>query len=311
MTIVARTRPTGRAFWKCLGGALLASLLALAPGSAEAQAPVVDQSFTTPMNLGANINECCAFIAQTFTAGRSGILAGVSVDVASFGPYPLHLAILSTTGGMPGPTVLAETTLAPGSVPLSTIVSLPQAMSVVAGEQYAIVASFLGAPPAGAGQFQGIWYGATGDAYPGGMLWASGDGVSWFTFGPDFDLHFQTYVATSLTVAIDIRPGYRGNVIEIGDDDLVPVAVLSSPTFEAPTVVDRQSLTFGRAGIEPSLASCEALGRDVNGDGLPDLVCRFRPQQAGFQVGDTTGVLRGRTLTGEPFSGTDAVRIEP
>jgi hypothetical protein len=43
-------------------------------------AATIDQSFTSPTNLGANINECCAFVGQTYTAGLTGTLAGVSVD---------------------------------------------------------------------------------------------------------------------------------------------------------------------------------------------------------------------------------------
>ena len=43
--------------------------------------PVLDQSFVSPENLGASIHECCALIAQTFTAGADGTLAGGKVDI--------------------------------------------------------------------------------------------------------------------------------------------------------------------------------------------------------------------------------------
>jgi hypothetical protein len=44
---------------------------------------VVDQSFTEPQNLGANINEGTAFVAQTYTAGVDGRLWGINIDVRS------------------------------------------------------------------------------------------------------------------------------------------------------------------------------------------------------------------------------------
>ncbi len=66
----------------------------------------VDQSFTAPTNGGASINECCAFISQTYTAGLSGTLAGVSVDISEFTAYhfPLDVQIRTVTSGLPTET---------------------------------------------------------------------------------------------------------------------------------------------------------------------------------------------------------------
>jgi hypothetical protein len=90
---------------------------------------------------------------------------------------------------------------------------------------------------------------------------------------------------------------------------LIPVAILSTPEFDAPTMVDRASLTFGSTGDEPSLASCNRSGSDVNSDGLLDLVCHFQTQSTGFQMGNTEGILKGVTLDGIAIQGTDIVRI--
>ena len=95
-------------------------------------------------------------------------------------------------------------------------------------------------------------------------------------------------------VSIDIKPGETPNAINPKSNGVTPVAVLSSGTFAAPSQADRSSLKFGRTGNESSLASCGA-PVDANGDGLPDLVCQFTTQQTGFQVGDTQGVLTGKT----------------
>jgi hypothetical protein len=110
-------------------------------------------------------------------------------------------------------------------------------------------------------------------------------------------------------VDIDIKPASMPNSINPGSQGKVPVAILSSSTFAAPSEVDATSLTFGRTGSEASLAFCSGSGEDVNGDGLPDLVCHFNTQATGFLSGDTQGVLKGRTLAGAAFEGTDSVRI--
>jgi hypothetical protein len=114
-----------------------------------------------------------------------------------------------------------------------------------------------------------------------------------------------------LEVLIDIKPGGFPNSINPSSNGVIPVAILSSSTFNAPSQVDKTSLTFGRTGDETSLAGCSSNGEDVNGDGHLDLVCYFTTQATGFQPGDAVGVLKGTTVTGNPISGTDSVRIVP
>lgn len=116
-------------------------------------------------------------------------------------------------------------------------------------------------------------------------------------------------VVNALTVPIDVRPGSSLNAIKLGKQGKVPVAILSSVTFDAPSSVARTSLTFGRIGNETSRASCAKGAEDVNGDGYADLVCHFYTPRTGFQMGDEEGVLRGMTLDQIPIEGRDAVRI--
>ena len=146
--------------------------------------PLLDQSFTTPSNLGGVINECCAFIAQTYTGGLSGTLAGVNIDVQSSSRFPLHVAVRRVTGGVPNSLLLGETTLSSSSAPLSLLITFPEEIEQVAGAQYAIAANYVGAPPPGPGQSQGVWIGAIGNFYSGGESFASLDGTSWFQLGP-------------------------------------------------------------------------------------------------------------------------------
>jgi hypothetical protein len=112
----------------------------------------------------------------------------------------------------------------------------------------------------------------------------------------------------SRVVNIDIRPGIFPNSINIDDTGTVPVAILSSPTFNAPSQVNKSRLTFGRTEAEHSYSSCSTTPADVNRDGLPDLVCRFKIQWAGFQLGDTVGILKGKIVGTEIyFVGVDSV----
>ena len=112
-----------------------------------------------------------------------------------------------------------------------------------------------------------------------------------------------------LVVGIDIKPGEALPSINQRSQGTTPVAILSSPTFNAPGMVVPTSLTFGRTGNEHSLAFCNSVGDDVNGDGLPDLVCHFNTQEAAFGPGDTKGLMEGSTVDGKLFKGADAVRI--
>jgi hypothetical protein len=153
-----------------------------------------DQSLIWPNNLGAAINEGFRYVAQTYTAGAGGTLAGIFLGVQSQSSHALHVAIRGVKDGVPDSTVLGEINLGASAPPPWPVpVIFPQEVSQVAGEQYAIVVHYPDAPPAGAGQGQGTWTGATGDAYPGGKTCMSTDGDSW-RVEDDNDLHFQTFI---------------------------------------------------------------------------------------------------------------------
>jgi 6-phosphogluconolactonase (cycloisomerase 2 family) len=116
---------------------------------------------------------------------------------------------------------------------------------------------------------------------------------------------------SALQVAIDIKPGSFPNSINPKSRGKIPVAILSTSSFDAPNRVDTTSLTFGDTGDETSLAFCDSNSEDVNRDGLPDLVCHFNTQQTGFKGGDKQGTLKGKTLDGTHIVGTDSVNIVP
>lgn len=164
---------------------------------APAGSTFIDQSSIAENNLASYINECCKYIAQTFTAGATGLLSGITIDVYSIpdSPYQLHVEIRTVKGnGEPSTTILGEITLESGSAPITTLITFPQTIHINEEIQYAIVVSYKGAPQAGAGKGQGIWLGSTENPYPGGKVYTSiSDGFIW-SEEENEDLHFQTYV---------------------------------------------------------------------------------------------------------------------
>jgi hypothetical protein len=121
-----------------------------------------------------------------------------------------------------------------------------------------------------------------------------------------------------MTVNIEIRPSDDDSdeafqapaaVINPKSHGKIRVAILSSPSFNAPQLVDMVSLTFGNSGAEPSLAYCDTHSHDVNHDRFPDLVCSFYTQTTNFQKSDTMGILKGLLLDKTPIQGTDSVKI--
>lgn len=107
---------------------------------------------------------------------------------------------------------------------------------------------------------------------------------------------------------IDILPGVKKNVIPKAAL-VIPVAILSTPTFDATRAVATSSLTFGRTGVEQSRVLCLPW-LDVNKDRRRDLVCIFARGETGLVRGDTSAVLRGLTDAGAPFVGRDSVTIK-
>ena len=113
-------------------------------------------------------------------------------------------------------------------------------------------------------------------------------------------------------IAIDIVPGVHPNVIRLRPDprEIAPirVAILSTPDFQPLQRVNQSTISFGRSGDERSMSFCTA--DEVNGDGIPDLICHFETQTTGFRAGDSQGILRFLTLDRIWFEGRDSVRIE-
>jgi hypothetical protein len=132
-------------------------------------------------------------------------------------------------------------------------------------------------------------------------LWLGAEEINWQYFD---NVNFKN---PPEPVSIDIKP----DRINPKSKGTIEVAILSTTDFDAPEMVDIESLTFGRTGDEDSLAFCDHKRKKVNHDKLKDLVCRFYTQDTDFQCGDTEGVLKGKTVDGTPIKGSDSVKIIP
>jgi streptogramin lyase len=96
-------------------------------------------------------------------------------------------------------------------------------------------------------------------------------------------------LAVAAPIEIDILPGRDPNVINPFRAGRIDVAILGSPSFDVEEV-DRSTQRFGPKGAEPATLG-QGTVRDVNGDGIADLVTSFATQDTGIAIGDTKACL--------------------
>jgi len=109
-------------------------------------------------------------------------------------------------------------------------------------------------------------------------------------------------------IGIDIVPGSGKNNISLTSRGNIDVAILSTPSFNAPTMINQTTIAFGKTGFEDSMNTCVV--SDVNGDSIPDLVCSFAVPKTGFVCDSTAGILQAISTTGQKvYKGIDLVSI--
>ena len=130
------------------------------------------------------------------------------------------------------------------------------------------------------------------------------------TFGVD-SIVLEDPTPCVLEVGIDIKPGSDVNPVKLSNNGVIPVAILSTATFDA-TTVDPATVCFGDAEDASQRDCTEAHGtghiEDVNGDLLPDLVLHYETSETGIDFGDTEACLTGQTFGGQSVAGCDSVR---
>ena len=114
-----------------------------------------------------------------------------------------------------------------------------------------------------------------------------------------------TIAPTKRPIAIDIKPRGFPNSINPKSKGVIPVAILTTATFDAVTV-DPTTVLFGANGTEA--APVHSALEDVDGDGDIDMILHFRTQQTGIRCGDTSARLTGKTTSGQDVEGSDSVQ---
>jgi len=120
-------------------------------------------------------------------------------------------------------------------------------------------------------------------------------------------------ILARIDVAIDIKPGTFPNSINLSSAGVIPVAILSSATFNATTRVNPNTISLAGAKVKMMGKTGNSLchSEDVNGDGLLDLVCQVNTAQFIIEIGESIAVLEAETFDGTAVRGEDSVRIVP
>jgi hypothetical protein len=114
----------------------------------------------------------------------------------------------------------------------------------------------------------------------------------------------ETTMSEITVIPIDIRPGGFPNSINPFSKGVIPVAIMSTPNFDAMSV-DTASVRFGISGTE-AVARHFAF-EDVDGDNDLDMILHFNTEDTNISCGSMSAVITGMTLDGHRFMGMDSV----
>jgi hypothetical protein len=103
--------------------------------------------------------------------------------------------------------------------------------------------------------------------------------------------------------AMDVLPGDSANVVYPNQGGKLPVAVLSSATFDA-AQVDPATLRFGAGQATPTDAP---VINNVDGQHGSDTTVSFQMAESGIVCNDTDVSLSGETYSGEHFIAEDMI----
>ncbi len=140
-----------------------------------------------------------------------------------------------------------------------------------------------------------------------GTMSTSGAITDRFGVGFQFNaLSFPEVIETPpIQLAIEIKPGSFPVSINPRSEGVLPVAILTTQTFDA-TTVDPATVRFGLTGIEAT-ALRSAL-EDVDGDGHLDLILRFSTPATGIHCRDASASLTGKTFAGQTIQGSESIK---
>ena len=129
--------------------------------------------------------------------------------------------------------------------------------------------------------------------------------------GSYFNVTLQIAVSV-IDVIIDIKPGSDPNSINLSSAGVIPIAILSSHTFDA-TTVNPDTVSLAGASVKLVGKSGKYLchEEEVNGDSLLDLVCQVYTVEFMIEEGESVAVLEAETYDGSRIRGEDSIHIVP
>jgi hypothetical protein len=118
------------------------------------------------------------------------------------------------------------------------------------------------------------------------------------------------FVSEVVEVDIDIKPGGDPNPVNCGAGNaVIPVAILTTPDFDA-TTVDHATVRFaGAAETHGKPGAPKRHEEDVDGDGDVDLVLHFRVGETDLDCDSTEATLTGETFDGTPIEGSGPLKM--
>jgi hypothetical protein len=122
-----------------------------------------------------------------------------------------------------------------------------------------------------------------------------------------------TVTPTAVAVVIDIKPGSEHNPVNPKSEGVLPVAVFSSPDFDA-TDIDPSTVYLSGAPVaqNPDEGGWMIQEKDENNDGLMDVRLHFETEGIDPALFvDGYAVMTGSTFGGTAFYGSDIVTIVP
>jgi hypothetical protein len=112
---------------------------------------------------------------------------------------------------------------------------------------------------------------------------------------------------STLRVTIDIKPGDSPTTVEPGRQGVIPVAILTTPQFDAASI-DSTTIRIGPTGTEAGVFKANM--DDVDRDKDVDMMILIRVSDMQVKCGDTTIRLTAKTKAGQSVEGSETVRTE-
>jgi len=193
-------------------------------------------------------------VAQTFTAGLSGVLDQVDLHLSATETATVAIRAVDSTGA-PGSTVLASTSIAAVTAATWVEATFSSPATVVAGTKYAIVVSSAG---------NVIWHAGSSEVYPAGDAYFSVTGT-WY--GAEADAALKTYV-TVPPPAADLSLSIAGPATAKSKAQVTYVLTVRNKGPQAATnVVLTDYLPYGTqfTSVGTSQGSCTTPGKGGSG----------------------------------------------